>query len=263
MSNIRNKIVVITGGSSGIGAILAEKVILHGGTPILVARSEEKLRGVAGLIKSKYQMDVPYYIADVSNLNKVESVFQEILTTYSTVDILVNNAGYGIFQSFMDAPIYEFEEMMRVNYFGVVYCTKQALPSMIKMNKGHIINIASQAGKIGTPKSTAYSATKHALLGFTNSLRLEMKEHNIDVTSVNPGPIRTAFFDLADQSGQYTKNIAKYMLEPEYVADRIVRVMIKPQRELNLPQWMDMGSRLFHLFPNTMDRLVRGLLNKK
>ena len=99
---------------------------------------------------------------------------------------------------------------------------------MLKENKGHIINIASQAGKLATPKSSGYSASKHAVLGFTNSLRMELAKTDIYVTAVNPGPIQTNFFSIADQSGNYEKS-----------AEKTVNIIGKPKREVNLPKWMN------------------------
>lgn len=263
MKPLKDKVVVITGASSGIGAILAELVVMSGGTPVLIARSKEKLIQVTSHIKEKYQQRVSYYVADVSDLDQVKRAFQSIQSAYSTIDILVNNAGYGLFLSFNEAPEEDFEGIMKVNYLGTVYCTKQVIPSMLKRKKGHIINVASQAGKVGSAKSTAYSASKHAVLGFTNSLRLELKKENIMVTAVNAGPIRTPFHDIADPSGQYAKKISRYMLDPTFVAEQIIQVILKPKRELNLPLWMELGSRLFTLFPNTLEKLVGEKLNKK
>lgn len=263
MDNIHGKVIVITGASSGLGAMLAELVVQHGSTPILVARSEEKLKKVVQHIYNKSNIYVPYYLTDVSNLDQVKFTFKSIFEEYRRIDTLVNNAGFAVFQYFMEASEETFEEMLKVNYLGTVYCTKQVLPAMLAINSGHIINIASQAGKIGTAKSSAYSASKHAILGFTNSLRLELQPYNIHITAVNPGPIRTPFFDIADQSGEYTKNIAKYMLDPYDVAEKIMGVMLKPKRELNLPFWMNFGSILYVLFPHLMDKIAAKLLNRK
>jgi short-subunit dehydrogenase len=263
MKTLIDKVVVITGASSGLGAILAELVVKNGGRPVLIARSEEKLAQVAASIEEKYGENVSYYVADVSNLEQVKQVFQSIKSAYPTIDILVNNAGYGIFSSLSETSEEVFEDIMKVNYLGTVYCTKQVLPTMLKQKKGHIINVASQAGKVGSAKSTAYSASKHAVLGFTNSLRFELKTHHIHVSAVNPGPVRTPFFDIADPSGQYAKNISKYMLDPHDVAEQIVHLIILPKRELNLPRWMNLGSHLFTLFPTLMEKLMSRQLSRK
>jgi short-subunit dehydrogenase len=263
MKKLNNKVVVITGASSGLGSILADLVVQYGGVPVLIARSEEKLAQVATGIREKYGVSVSYYVADVSNLNQIIHVFQAIASLYSSIDVLVNNAGYGVFRSFIEAPAEEFEDMMKVNYLGTIYCTKQVLPYMLNQKKGHIINVASQAGKVGSAKSTAYSASKHAVLGFTNSLRLELMDERIQVTAINAGPLRTPFHIIADPSGKYANTISKYMLDPTYVAEQIIHAIIKPKREINLPRWMDIGSRMSSLFPSTMDKISHKYLNKK
>ena len=109
------------------------------------------------------------------------------------IDILVNNAGFGIFKTFEDASMDEVKDMFQVNVFGLVACTKAVLPYMVNKNEGHIINIASLAGKIATRNQVRMQTTKHAVLGFTNSLRMELANTDIYVTAINPGPIDTNF----------------------------------------------------------------------
>lgn len=190
-------------------------------------------------------------------------MISSILLACPAIDVLINNAGFGVFRSFMEAPIEEFENMIKVNYLGSVQCTKLILPHMIERGSGHIINVASQSGKIGTPKASAYAASKYALLGFTNSLRLEVRRYGIHVSAINPGPIRTPFFEQADVSGTYVQRVDRLMLTPERVAERIVRCIHRPVREVNLPFWMEAGSRLFNLAPAIMERLLGQQLNKK
>ncbi|MCU9613798.1 SDR family oxidoreductase [Caldibacillus lycopersici] len=263
MENLKNKTIIITGASSGIGEKIAMKVANIGARPILVARSKEKLKAISNKINQQTAVDSLYYPLDISDRKQVKIVFAQILKEIGQVDILLNNAGFAIFDSFAEADLEDIEKMFQVNVLGLMACTKEVLPSMLERNSGHIINIASQAGKLATPKSSGYAATKHAVLGFTNSLRMELAKTNISVSSVNPGPIETTFFDIADKSGNYVKNVKKYMLQPENVAEKIVQLMIHPKRELNLPRWMNMGSVLYNLFPNIADRFVGNILNKK
>jgi short-subunit dehydrogenase len=260
---LKNKIVVITGGSSGIGAVLAEAVIHQGAKPLLISRSAEKLKQTADSILTKTNQEVTWYAADVSNKIEISKVFSDIYSNHQNIDILVNNAGFGLFRSTWETSEESFEAMMNVNYFGTVYCTKHVLEQMMNTRKGHIINVASLAGKIGTPKSSAYSASKHAVLGFTNSLRHEVRPFGIHVTAVNPGPVRTPFFDIADSEGSYVKKVDYMMLEASYVVNKIVQAMAKPKREINLPYWMDIGSRLYQMFPHLMDKIVGQQMNRK
>ncbi|AIE80776.1 Oxidoreductase, short-chain dehydrogenase/reductase family [Bacillus cereus] len=157
---LQNKVIVITGASSGIGEQVAMQVAEQGATPVLMARTEEKLKALADKIKETYNTPCYYYVLDVSEETGIKSVFSKVLQEVGRIDILVNNAGFGIFKTFEDASMDEVKDMFQVNVFGLVACTKAVLPYMVKRNEGHIINIASLAGKIATPKSSAYAATK-------------------------------------------------------------------------------------------------------
>ncbi|MBO1627918.1 SDR family NAD(P)-dependent oxidoreductase [Bacillus arachidis] len=260
---LQEKVIVITGASSGIGEQVAMQIAAEGAIPVLIARTEEKLRVLAGKIKTTYNTPCYYYVLDVSKETEVNTVFAKILADAGQIDILVNNAGFGIFKTFEEATMVEVKDMFEVNVFGLVACTKAVLSHMLERNSGQIINIASLAGKIATPKSSAYAATKHAVLGFTNSLRMELSSTNIYVTAINPGPIDTNFFDIADQSGTYVKNMGRYMLKPTYVAEQIVKVMRTKKREVNLPKWMSIGPKLFALFPGLFERVAGKSLSKK
>jgi len=263
MKKLINKNIVITGASSGIGEKVALKAAELGARPILIARSLDKIKKLSEQIHQLFFVDCLYYSLDVSHTDQVKVVFQQILKDVQHIDILLNNAGFGKFDSFAEANLDDIKHMFEVNVIGLMAVTKEVLPSMMERNNGHIINIASQAGKLATPKSSGYSATKHAVLGFTNSLRMELAKMNIHVSAVNPGPIETNFFHIADQSGNYVKNVKKFMLQPDYVAEKIVQLMIKPKRELNLPRWMNVGSTLYNLFPRVADKVAGNLLNRK
>ncbi len=257
--SFQDKIVIITGASSGIGALMAHMFAERGAVPVLAARSETKLAEAAARIRGPHGT----YALDVTSAEQVEDVMGRILREYGRIDILINNAGYGVFDSFVNAPLREFENMMDVNYMGTVRCTKAVLPSMLKRGNGHIVNIASMAGKIGSAKSSGYSATKHAVLGLTNCLRQELVGSGVSLTAVNPGPIDTPFFDIADPSGSYVKNVKWFMLKPEQVAERVLQAIERRTPEVNLPFTAAAGVKLYQLFPRLFDRIGYKLLNKK
>ncbi|MEH7222874.1 SDR family oxidoreductase [Bacillus sp. JJ1566] len=262
-SRLKGKTVVITGASGGLGEKIAYLVAEQGASPILLARSYGQLEKIAQNIQEKYSIDCLFYKLDVGDTDNVKEVFNDILRNVKTVDVLVNNAGFGVFANVVDAKIEQMKAMFEVNVFGLIACTKMVLPTMIEQSSGHIINIASQAGKIATPKSSVYAASKHAVLGFTNSLRMELSTTNIHVTAVNPGPIRTRFFDIADESGTYAKNVNRFMLDPDVVASKIVNSMLTPKREINLPGWMNAGSMFYTLFPRLVEKVGRKAFFKK
>ncbi|WP_373315032.1 SDR family NAD(P)-dependent oxidoreductase [Robertmurraya siralis] len=263
MVTLTNQNIVITGASSGIGEKVARMVAERGARPILLARSTEKLAEICEQVNERTTVGAFYYQLDVSNVEEVKIVFQKILQEVGHIDILLNNAGFGIFESLQEANFADIEKMFRVNVLGLIACTMEVLPVMINANRGHIINVASQAGKLATPKSSGYAATKHAVLGFTNSLRMELLKTNIFVSAVNPGPIETNFFSIADKSGNYVKNVKRMMLKSDYVAEQIIKLMMNPKRELNLPRWMNMGSTLYNLFPNLAEKLTGSIFDKK
>ncbi|MFF2483705.1 SDR family NAD(P)-dependent oxidoreductase [Paenibacillus sp. NPDC058071] len=256
---LKGKIVFISGASSGIGAITAKMVAERGAIPILTGRNLERLQAIAATIPGPFGL----YRMDVTNMDEVQRIVDETVAKYGRIDILLNNAGFGKFERFVDAPVDSFESMMDTNYMGIVRCTKAVVPHMLKQGEGQIVNIASMAGKIGSSKSTGYSATKHAVLGFTNSLRMELKGSGIAVSAVNPGPIDTSFFELADPSGTYVKNVSWFMMKPEYVARKIVSVMERRKAEVDLPLPAAAGIKLYQLFPRLADRMVGGLFNRK
>lgn len=185
------------------------------------------------------------------------------MEAYGRIDILLNNAGYGKFAAFTEMEPHEFDDMMDVNYMGIVRCTKAVIPHMLERGSGQIVNVASMAGKIGTAKSVAYTATKHAVLGFTNALRQELRKSGIIVSAVNPGPIATDFFKTADPSGNYEKSVARMMMTPEHVSSKIVKVMETGKEELDLPGLAGFGIRLYGLFPRLADKLTYNAMNRK
>lgn len=259
----KKMIVAITGASSGIGEQIAYHVAKRGGTPILLARSYDKLVERKKWIHKHTGVEPFAYMLDVTDENNISTVFSKINKEVGQIDVLINNAGIGVFQLAHEIELQTVKNMFQVNVFGAIACTQAVLTEMMERKEGHIIFIASQAGKLATPKSGAYGATKHAILGYANSLRMEQRETGVHVSVVNPGPVNTPFFDTADQSGTYRKNVARYMLTPEKVAEHTVRLIEKPRREVNLPYWMGVGTKLYQLFPSLVETVAGEQLRKK
>ncbi|MGV3464297.1 MAG: SDR family NAD(P)-dependent oxidoreductase [Heyndrickxia sp.] len=252
---LRGKTIVITGASGGLGEQIAYAAAKSEANVVLLARNLEKLKTLKKNIETTYSVKCMVDKLDVSIVEDIPSVFKKINDEIGSIDVLINNAGYGIFDEAHEASLEDIQGMFNVNVIGLIACTKEVLTFMRNRQSGHIINIASQAGKLATPKSSAYAATKHAVIGFSNSLRMELAPYNVFVTTVNPGPIATQFFEVADKSGTYIKNIERYMLNPEKLANIIVQSIFTKRREINLPRWMNTGSVLYTLFPRLVEKV--------
>ena len=263
VNQLTGKKIVITGASSGIGADVAREVAKRGGVPILLARRVSKLEELVATIAKTYRVKAYAIALDVSHEQEVVRVFSDIYKQIGEIDVLINNAGFALFKTADEATHEEVKSMFEVNVLGLIACTRAVLPTMKVKDAGQIINVASIIGKVPTPKASAYAATKHAVLGFTNALRMEVSDTKIQITAVNPGPVKTAFFDLADESGNYTKNINKMMLDSKTVAKKIVATIGTRKRELNVPRWMGLGGKCYAIMPVLMEKTLGKRLFQK
>jgi short-subunit dehydrogenase len=261
--DLLGKTVVITGASSGLGSELAFEAARNGANLALLARREEELKNLKEQLIEQFPIKCHYFVVDVTNEQSLREAFLQIEDQFNGIDVLINNAGYGVFETVEQTPIDEMKRMFDVNVFGVIACCKLSIPSMKLKGKGHIINIASMAGKVSTAKAAAYSSTKHAVLGFSNALRQEIKKDNIYVTNINPGPMDTPFFNIADESGSYAKSVRKIMLDPQKVATKVVSLIGKNVFDVDLPWWMGAGSKFLTLFPRISNNLLIKFGNKK
>ena len=176
---------------------------------------------------------------------------------------MVNNAGYAIYDDFENFSEEQVRAMFDVNLFALMAFCRLVGKEMKAAKAGHIINIVSMSGKIASAKSSIYSATKFAALGFSNTIRLELAPYNVAVTTVNPGPVATGFFDLADPDGSYQKSVQAFLIAPEKVASKIVQSMGTKKREINLPWLLEATNKFYTLFPNLADFLARKVFNFK
>jgi len=261
--NLENKVVLVTGGSGGLGEQICYEAAKQGAIVVTCARRIQQIGEVKAVCQELSGKPAYAYQLDVSNPDSVDELYDKVMTEVGRVDILVNNAGFGIFEDFLSFDLGKAYDMFEVNVLGMMVLTQKFAIDMAERRQGHIINVASMAGKMATAKSTIYSATKFAVLGFSNALRLELKPLGVAVTTVNPGPIETEFFDKADPSGSYLEKVGHLVLDSTKLAQTIVRAMKHPKREINQPVLLEIASKFYALFPTIGDYFAGGIFNKK
>ena len=248
--------IIITGASGGLAQEMVK--LLPEDRLILLGRNQEKLEDLYA--KHPHAECIGL---DITNSHALEQFVEDLTHRYGGIDVLVNNAGYGIFEEFDQITNEQIHAMFEVNTFALMNLSRIVAKRMKEAGKGHIVNIVSMAGLVATAKSSLYSATKFAAIGFSNALRLELMPFGVHVTTVNPGPIRTSFFDQADPDGSYVKAVDRYILEPVFVAKKIVNNFGKAKRELNLPWLLNLTHKLYTLFPRISDKLASKMFNFK
>lgn len=261
--SLRNKVVVITGASSGIGRSIALESAGRGANLVLIARNKSKLDEIAAEAKELSGADAFVFPTDMGKADEIDATFKKIIESVDKIDYLVNCAGFGKFETFMDSDMQDATNMFQVNVLGLMYLTRLIGRTMMERKSGQIVNFGSIAGKVPTAKSAAYSASKAAVIQFSNVLRLELKPFNVKVMTVNPGPVYTNFFNVADKTGNYVNSVQEFMLDPDDVAWQVVHYFGSNKRELNLPISLALAAKLYNLFPALGDVISLKLASRK
>ena len=213
---VQNKVTLVTGASSGIGKATAEKLLAEGhivyGAARHVEQMEELKKNGGHILKM-----------DVTSERELQQSVARVIKEQGRIDVLFNNAGYGLYGAVEDIPLEDARRQFEVNLFGLARLTQLVLPSMRKQKGGTIINTSSMGGKIYTPLGAWYHATKHALEGWSDCLRLELSEFNIDVVIIEPGIIETGFADVLSEP------MLKYSAEGPY--KQMVRKVVEAARK--------------------------------
>lgn len=236
---LSQRIVLITGASDGIGKQLAIDLAKRRAVVIGCGRSIERLKEVLKEVRQWSPSSVMMG-CDVSDKEQIHGMCEKILADFGRVDILVNNAGIGMRQPFADMPLATVEAIIQTNFLGAVYCTHALLPSMIARGVGHIVNISSVAGKIGTLNMAAYCASKFAMNGWSESLYHELKPLGVKVSVVCPGPVHTGF--SRDFAERQPKSPESLFVSPSAVSAAIVRVIERGSAEHVMPRSLALMS---------------------
>lgn len=262
MSYFENKVVWITGASSGIGEALAYAFAKAGAKLVLSARREEELKRVAANCKLSADncLILPF---DVSKHEEAEAKAAEVLAKFGQVDVLINNAGLSHWSKIKDMSMDVLKQIMNTNFLGGAALTKAVLPSMLEKKKGQVVVISSILGKIVTHKQAAYNASKHALHGFFDTLRAEYSGNGIKVLIVCPGFVNTNVAkNSLDRNGNpigRNNTMIENGLKPEYVAKKILDAIKNNKEEILLAGGKEkFGVLLKRFAPGLFSKFISG-----
>jgi 3-oxoacyl-[acyl-carrier protein] reductase len=217
MESIKGKNAIITGAGRGIGRAVAIALAQEGVNVGLIARTLSDLESLAAELK-QYEVNVSFSTADVADIDAVNASVLQVKSELGAIDILINNAGIASFGKFLELDPARWEEIVKVNLFGAYYTTRAVLPDMIERQTGDIINVSSTAGKNGAAVTSAYSASKFALIGMSESLMQEVRKHNIRVTTLLPSTVAS---DMAKDL-KLTDGNPERVMQPEDLAELII-----------------------------------------
>jgi NADP-dependent 3-hydroxy acid dehydrogenase YdfG len=230
MISLKNKIVLITGASAGIGKACAQQFAAQGANVILTARRMDRITALADSLTQEHGVKIFPLCLDVSDKAKVQSTLSSLPGDWKNIDILVNNAGAGVTSELMqNANPDDWDVIIDTNVKGLLYVTRAILPTMIERNCGHIVNIGSTAGHAAFMGGNVYSASKHAVKAITRSLRIDLKGHKIKVSAVDPGMVQTEFSEARwdkERSDAFYKGIEP--LVGDDIADAVIYCTTRP-----------------------------------
>lgn len=253
----KDKVVIVTGGTDGIGKALVEQLLDLGAKVSTCGRNHDKLYQLQAHFPSAALHTM---VADVSSENDCRRLIEMTVQMFGTVDVLINNAGISMRAELKDTSVDVIRKVMDINFFGAVYCTKFALPYLIN-NKGTVVGISSIAGYRGLPGRSGYSASKHALQGWMESIRTELVDADVNVMWVCPGftssNIRNAALTKDGQTQGESPMDEEKMMSAEECAERILDAIEKRKRTVVMTFQGKQTVFLNKFFPNLTDKLVK------
>ncbi len=262
---MKDKVVIITGGSSGIGKALAETFGRHGSKILITGRNEQELKSAVDELRAK-GIAIAGFRADVSVEEDNKRMADEVLALYGRIDVLINNAGISMRALFSEVDLDVVRKVMDINFFGVLYATKYCLPEITK-NKGSVVGISSIAGYRGLPGRTGYSASKFALNGFLEVLRTELLKTGVHVLTACPGftasNIRKRSLTRDGQQQGESPRQEEKMMTAEECAAHIYNATVKRRRTLILTTQGKLAVLLNKWLPGLADKMVYNVMAKE
>jgi short-subunit dehydrogenase len=255
MQNLENKVVLITGASSGFGEDAALLFAKEGCKVVLAARRIDRLQSLAAKIQDAGGEAIAIPV-DIIDSVEVENMVKTTLDLYGQIDILFNNAGIGRVEWFENhSRERDINMLVQVNLTALMQVTREVLPHMLARGEGHIINMVSAAGFLASPLITSYAASKHGARAFTDALRREVVPLGIKVSGIYPGPASTEFGSHVGKNDAYHSvgSVIKFHMTSKYVARRVLDVAKRPRRSLIIPWWYRIVITFDMLFPVIVD----------
>jgi short-subunit dehydrogenase len=264
-TKMKNKVVIVTGASSGIGKSLAYETAKKGAKVVLASRNTDEIKYLSEKWNNE-GLETIYIKTDVTQEEECKNLIEKTVERFHTIDVLINNAGISMRAIFEELDLKVIEKVMAVNFWGCVYCTKYALPYLLK-SKGSVVGISSIAGYKGLPGRTGYSASKFAMHGFLEVLRIENMKKGLHVMIACPGFTssnirKTALAKDGSQQGETPRNEEK-MMQPDVVAKRIVSGIIKRKKSIIMTTEGILTVWLNKFFPYFTDKLVYNHMAKE
>ena len=255
--NLKNKTVVVTGGSDGVGAATARAFADAGANLMLVARGKRNLDRIAEELREKTRVEI--FAMDVADEDACSSLFKKAKFEFDRIDVLINNAGYHVRGPAESIDAHELGKMIDVNLKAPIVLSRLVLPYLRESGGGAIINVASLAGRTPVPGAATYSASKFGLRAFTFALADEIQDKSIKLAVVSPGPIDTGFI-MANIDNVVDLTFSQPMSSAEGVATEILKLCVNSKRERSMPPVSGLLTTLTYLFPR-LGRALRPLLS--
>jgi uncharacterized protein len=239
------RVAVVTGGSSGIGAAIARALSARGWSCVLMARGEERLRTLADEVGGEYE------VCDVGDREAVDRTAAAVLGRHPQIGLLVNNAGVPARTGFVDGDPERIELVTRINYLGGVWCLRAFLPGLLAAAPSDVVNVASAAGTVTAGTSGPYAASKHAQVSFSRAVAAELRPRGVRVHLVMPGFVETEGFP---QRSVFPRIVHPVIAEPEDVATAVLKALDHDKREVFVPWYYRLGAIAQALFPGAVAR---------
>ena len=253
---LQNKVVLVTGASSGIGMGFAIRAAKDGATVLLAARRKEKLEEVKKQVE-ELGGKAEVFPTDVADKSQVKQLFLDATKDGRLIDMVFNNAGIGFVGNIYDLPADEIEKVLDVNVKGMIMVAKYAAEVMVRQNFGHIIFCSSLAGLITLPQWSVYVASKWAITGFADSIRPELKKFNVKITTLHPGAVTTEFFE-PDKANIEISKMGKALTIDE-VAEYVYNATFTDKKRIVIPGTSQMFSSVYRFFPGLAEKMVANM----